>query len=270
MEFILPEIVSAGIFNAQNIFSNTKISKKRTTTMFEIEIPIEEGGISYINDELAQIEPSCVICAKPGQTRQTKLPFKCYYIHFILKNGKLYEYLMESSDFIKTDNVEKYIRIFEKIYKVFESPVEEEKILLHSLVMELIYMIIKDSEKLQKHQKIKPNNYMVIESAIKYINENISSDLSLENVARYVSMSPIHFHNCFKKATANTLHQYVESLRLKKAANMLVTTDYTLAKIAYECGFSSQAYFSYAFKKKMKTTPRKYSKSFFERYEKGM
>ena len=63
-----------------------------------------------------------------------------------------------------------------------------------------------------------------------------------------------------------TIHEYVEEQRIKKAANMLITTDYTLAEIAYECGFSSQSYFSYAFKRKMNKTPREYAKEVFERY----
>ena len=84
MEIILPEIVSVGIFSKQNMSQGKNITNKRTTTMFEIEIPIEKGGISYLNSKGEQISPSLVICAKPGQIRQTKLPFKCYYIHFIL------------------------------------------------------------------------------------------------------------------------------------------------------------------------------------------
>ena len=50
------------------------------------------------------------------------------------------------------------------------------------------------------------------------------------------------------------------------AANLLITTDYTLTQIAYECGFSSQSYFSYAFKRKMKSTPREYARRMLERY----
>ena len=41
MEFVLPEIVSVGIFRTQNISLNKDVTKKRTTTMFEFEIPIE-------------------------------------------------------------------------------------------------------------------------------------------------------------------------------------------------------------------------------------
>ncbi len=270
MEFILPEIVSVGIFRKQNISQNKKITKKRTTTMFEFEIPIEKGGISYINSKAQPIDPSVVICAKPGQIRQTKPPFKCYYIHFILKKGELYERLADVQNFVKTDRADKYRDVFEKLYKYFESPDEEDAIILHSLVMELIYMIVKDSEKLHKREQIKSNNHIIIERTIKYIKQNLTADLSLEKVAHFAGMSPIHFHNCFKTATAHTLHQYVEGLRIKKAKNLLVTTDYTLTKIAYECGFSSQSYFSYIFKRRTNLTPKEYAKSVFEKYEKDM
>ena len=41
--------------------------------------------------------------------------------------------------------------------------------------------------------------------------------------------------------------------------NMLIASDKTLTEIAYACGFSSQSYFSFAFKRKMKLTPREYA-----------
>lgn len=268
MDVIMPEIVSIGVFNAQTRAKNASETSKRTTTMFEIEIPIEEGGVSCINSEYAEVTPTFVICAKPGQMRRTKLPYKCYYIHFILKSGTLYDELMNLENFVKTDRFEKYKNIFEKMNKYFETAVETDEIMLYSLVMELVHTLIKDSDRLQKRAKIKTNNYEVIEKAIKYIKENLTSDLSLETVAKYAQMSPIHFHNCFKTATARTLRQYVEEQRIKKAANMLITTDLTLTEIAYECGFSSQAYFSYAFKRKMQLTPREYAKQIFYRYEK--
>ena len=88
----------------------------------------------------------------------------------------------------------------------------------------------------------------MIEKAMEYIRENLTSELSLEVVSEKMSFSPIHFHNMFKSATGMTLRKYVEEQRISKAANLLVTTDFTLTEIAYECGFSSQSYFSYAFK----------------------
>ena len=72
------------------------------------------------------------------------------------------------------------------------------------------------------------------------------------------NLSPIHFHNIFKVAVGSTLRDYIEEQRIKRATNLLLTTNFSLTQIAYECGFSSQSYFSYVFKRKMKVTPREY------------
>lgn len=64
-----------------------------------------------------------------------------------------------------------------------------------------------------------------------------------------------------------TLREYVEEQRIKKAIHLLLTTDRSLTAVAYECGFSSQSYFSYVFKRKMKTTPRQYIDSLYQKYE---
>ena len=75
MELKLPDIVAIGIYNSTFAVKNKVITKNRKTTMFEIEIPIEKGGVSYINSDNMAIEPDMIICAKPGQMRCTKLPF---------------------------------------------------------------------------------------------------------------------------------------------------------------------------------------------------
>ena len=138
---------------------------------------------------------------------------------------------------------------------------------MQSLVLELIYTLITDAKRRVPHDRVKRSNYRVIESTIKYIQENLTADLSLEAISRRAGFTPIHFHNVFKASTGKTLRAYVEEQRVKKAANLLVTTDDTLAEIAYDCGFSSQSYFSYAFKRKTHKTPREYAKGVFERYK---
>ena len=135
-----------------------------------------------------------------------------------------------------------------------------------SLILELIYTLSKDAKKNLSGYKASNTNSM-IERAIEYINENLTQDLSLETVSKELSVSPIYFHNVFKTSVSKTLRDYVEQQRIKKAINLLQTTNLTLTQIAFECGFSSQSYFSYAFKRKMGLTPRQYARQVFERYE---
>ncbi len=263
---ILPEIVTVGIYDSQIIAKNTVISKNRKTTMFEIELPIEYGGVSYIDLTSKQINPNMIICAKPGQLRHTKFPFKCYYVHMIIHSGALYDTLMKVPYFFETDKANIYKEIFTQLIKHYSTLANDEEIILQSLILKLIYMITKDST-----QRININNtsgnYLVIENSLKYIKEHLTEDLCLEKISRKMSLSPVHFHNTFKTSLGKTLRDYVEEQRIKKAINLLTTTSLTLTQIAFECGFSSQSYFSYVFKRRMKVTPREYVQEIYNKYE---
>ena len=261
----LPQIVAAGIFNSRDQIKNRVTSKNRKTTMFEIEIPLEEGGISYIDSNFMPIAPNMLICVKPGQIRHTRLPFVCYYIHMIVYEGPLYDILTETPDFFETEKAEEYREIFKRIRKHYINPAKSEELMLQSLVLELVYKIGKENARRIKERS--SANSLLIDSAIDYVKTHLTEDLSLEKVSKIMSLSPIHFHNTFKAATGKTLREFVEEQRIKKAANLLITTNDSLTKIAFECGFSSQSYFSYTFKRRMKKTPREYTKEIFSKYE---
>lgn len=265
-EIILPEIVAVGIYNAQIAARNKEITQNRKTTMFEIELPIGSGGVSYINKKSCPISENMMICARPGQLRHTKTPFKCYFIHMIIKEGELYDRMTEIPCFIKITDRKPYEDIFEKINSCYDSALEQDMLLLQSKILELIYMLCNHAS--EQNVKMSSNNKEMIEKVIELIKSDLSRDFTLNEVAKYTSFSPIHFHNCFKRSTGKTLREFVEEQRIRKAANLLVSTDLTLSDIALECGFSSQSYFSYVFKRKMKLTPREYEKLINRRYEK--
>ena len=263
---ILPEIVTMGIYDSQIAAKNTVISKNRKTSMFEIELPIEDGGISYIDSNSKRINKNMIICAKPGQTRHTRFPFRCYYIHMIIHSGIIYDALISTPDFFEIVNNEIYKNIFTRLIKHYNTLSNSEEIILQSLLLELIHTIIKDSNKRLQNSNSN-NTYTLIEKSLKYIDEHIADDLSLETVANALSFSPIYFHNIFKVAVGKTLREYVEEQRIKKSTNLLLTTNYSLTQIAFECGFSSQSYFSYVFKRKMNVTPREYVREIYSKYE---
>ena len=263
----LPEIVAVGIYNSKYAGGNVDISKNRKVVMFEIELPVTNGGVSHIDEETKKIKTDTVICAKPGQTRHTKFPFVCYYVHLLIHEGELYDALISAPNFLEIENSTAYLEIFRNLLKYYNTGVKSHEIKLNALLLELIYMISKGSKN-RFSGNLKTNNFLAVEKAIKYIKENLSEPLDLQTVADYVNVSPIYFHNRFKTSVGKTLHEFIEDERLKSAVNLLVTTDMTLAEIAYICGFSSQSYFSFVFKRKMKTTPRRYIQKLNEMYEK--
>lgn len=262
---VLPEIVAVGIYNSQFAAKNIAVSKKRKTSMFEIELPLENGGISYIEDSAMPITSNMIICAKPGQFRHTKFPFKCYFIHMILHSDTLYDTLVQTPNIFETEKAENYRRIFQKLIKY--NTAADNEIIMQSLVLEMIYTISRDVAGLTKQGSHGSGSTVRMEKALQYIKENLTEELTLEKVAQSVSVSPIHFHNSFKTAVGKTLREYVEEQRIRKAIHLLMSTEYSLTEIAYACGFSSQSYFSYVFKRRMQKTPREYVRELYDKYE---
>ena len=261
---ILPEIVTAGIYNSDIAAKNIAVSKSRKTSMFELELPLEEGGVSHIETSSVPITPNMIICAKPGQMRHTRFPFKCLYVHMILHSGRLYDMLMNTPDYFETGKSDVYRDIFSKLIKHYNALSDSEDLMLQSLILELIYTIGQDCARISGGTS---RGNKTVERSLQFIKEHLTEELTLERVAEYVSLSPTHFHHSFKTAVGKTLRDYVEEQRIKKAIKLLTTSDSTLTQIAYECGFSSQSYFSFVFKRRMKITPREYVREIYSKYE---
>ena len=256
---ILPEIVAIGVYNAELAVKNREITRNRKTTMFEIELPTEAGGVSHINDESVQITQNLLICAKPGQTRHTRLPFKCYYIHMIVTEGALLDLLASLPNFIDVADTEQLREIFLTLFEHYQTGISTDEIMLQSLILRLVYILNQNAVRIEKSTP-KSNHHKTIEQTLEYIKQNLTADLTLENLANAASFNPIYFHKLFKNSTGRTLHEYVEDQRIQKSINLLITTNMTMTQISYECGFSSQSYFSYVFKRRMGAPPREYAK----------
>lgn len=255
-KIVLPEIVASGVYNARLALKSGEVTRKRKVSMFEIELPVEDGGVSYIDGESMPVTRDVVICAKPGQMRRTRLPFKCYFLHVIVYEGELLSRLAAVPTYVTIRDREPFERLFREIALAPTALSDVERLFLQGRVLELLSMLLKhQSDAIFKEGA---SHKGMIEEVVSYIKENPAADLSLEALAARASFSPIHFHNCFKRATGKTLRAFVEEERLRRAVGLLVGTDKTLAEIAYECGFSSQSYFSYAFRRKMGMTPRAY------------
>ena len=99
-----------------------------------------------------------------------------------------------------------------------------------------------------------------LKQVIDYINEYLEQNLSLNELAAIVRMSPTYFANLFKQSTGLAPHQYLIQQRIKRAKRLLKTTDLKIIDIALECGFYNQSHFTKHFRILTQTTPNAYRK----------
>ncbi|MBO6949186.1 MAG: helix-turn-helix transcriptional regulator [Rhodospirillales bacterium] len=90
-----------------------------------------------------------------------------------------------------------------------------------------------------------------------YVEENLSSRISLQDMADISGLSRFHFAKAFKQTTGTAPYRYVHARRIAYAGQLL-RGDVPLSRIAYMAGFSSQAHFQTAYRKAMGLTPAAY------------
>ncbi len=100
----------------------------------------------------------------------------------------------------------------------------------------------------------------VVAEAKKYIEENYAKELSLDDTARQVNISPYYFSRLFKSTTGISFIEYLTEYRIKKAKEFMENPRYSIKEICSKCGYTDPNYFSRIFKKYEGVTPTEYRK----------
>lgn len=95
-----------------------------------------------------------------------------------------------------------------------------------------------------------------IEEALRYIAQNFSLGITLEEIAKRINLTPTYLSKKFKKFTGVTFKEYVNYIRIRQSCQMLITTDDNITKIALNCGFNSSNYFKDCFRRIIGISPR--------------
>jgi AraC family transcriptional regulator len=100
-----------------------------------------------------------------------------------------------------------------------------------------------------------------IDRVIDYLRANLDRPVKLKELARVACFSEFHFHRIFGAVAGETLNRFTNRLRLEKAARLLRFSRPSLTDISLECGFSSSATFSRAFRAGYGTSPSQFRKT---------
>ena len=104
------------------------------------------------------------------------------------------------------------------------------------------------------------NQLGYIGSVLEYIESHLTENISAEELAKSCFVSEQKLCADFKAHMNETLHQYIVSARITRAA-MMIAKGISPAAASAECGFSDETHFQKTFKKRMGMTPRIFSKT---------
>lgn len=184
------------------------------------------------------------------------------YISPILKNKNL-------SAIKLTNNFEESIKIFDIIFKLKEISDKKdfgyEMEILSNLIELWKYTVILlnnlDNEKIIFSANDKLFNER-LKNIITFVEKNYNSNIKLEDISKLINLSNSECCKFFKKATNQTLNEYILAYRINKAFDELINTDNPLDEIAYDVGFNSQSYFSKKFLEIKNISPKEVRKEY--------
>ncbi len=112
-------------------------------------------------------------------------------------------------------------------------------------------------------------NKELMEIARQEIEENYSSVFGVAELCELVGVSKEHLVRSFKQCFGVTPGVYITEVRLKKAQELLITTDYPLKVVAAMCGYSGEGYFGKAYRKRFGLSPGTERKNSVKNLRKG-
>ena len=95
-----------------------------------------------------------------------------------------------------------------------------------------------------------------------YINNNYQKNISLDDLAELVGMTPTALSRFFKLRSGKTLSNYIIELRLGHATRLLADTTNTVSEICYLSGFSNISNFNRIFKSRKNFTPSEFRENY--------
>ena len=141
--------------------------------------------------------------------------------------------------------------------------------ILLSRIHNLIALREKFHKSFPKHFDVKASELKItsldeklIQNAIKCVEDHISNpDFSVEELSRELGISRAHFYKKIMALTGKSPLEFIRTIRLQRAAQLLEKSQLTVAEVAYEVGFNSPKYFARYFKEEYNMLPSAYAAS---------
>ena len=224
------------------------------------ELTLEEGGFILLNSEDVHLvrpvgESSCSLLS---------MIFSLEYIKMFRNSvdGILFD--LESDKDVKV----KINSLLGEIAKSFENKSNYNSLLQIAYVNHIYYLILEHCvcyKRLPASSGLPKRDFSYAKTAISYINENYTREITLDEISMIVNLSPSYFSKYFKKVTQISYSEYLANLRLEKAIQDMLENNTSVSAAALRNGFANVKSFITQSKKVYKCTPAQYKKRITEK-----
>lgn len=129
-----------------------------------------------------------------------------------------------------------------------------------SLLKDFVQKLLTEYSQIISSSKTQEENPLITK-VCNYLDQHLQEDISLEQMANIINVSPFYLSKLFKEEKGITFINFISDKRLEKARDLLEHSDLSIKEITSEIGYNDQNYFSRIFKNKYGLSPKEYRKS---------
>jgi len=181
-----------------------------------------------------------------------------HWIHFVPSSLYLAHQLAHVSGVHrwKLDELASWQAIYVDIGRMADLPPRWYQYRLQAMLLDLTGRVLQLYD--FRHMATVDAVFEQLQPAISYMEENLTRNPKLEEIAAVVHLAPNYFHSKFKRTFAMTPLAYMMRRRLDVARQLLLSTDMTVKQVAHRAGFESQFYLSRVFKREYGVSPSEF------------
>lgn len=258
--FILCE---EGYFEAGSDYYTVRDGKP----MYLLLYTVSGAGTIKVDGKLRQLPTgyaALIDCRAMHEYRTvSKEPWCFHWVHFDSAVMEGYrKMLIEEFDTWRVSEKLRFICYFEKIHEV---SAEANAMLRYALFSDLVsglLLVLGNSSIVDDGQRSVDSD--AVHAACRYIEDNLKSDISIDQLASLVHLSKFYFIRLFKRLMGVSPYQYVQITRINRAKELLISTDFRINEVADAVGFSSAMRFTKFFSDMTGMSPSAFRKSSFQ------
>ena len=148
------------------------------------------------------------------------------------------------------------LSIIKKVLDENKTQDSKRLMLIKSNLYQFLIYCICNHIRTESYQANKDNENYVVTELLKYIQTNYSAQITSKDMAEICGYTPSYFCRYFKNFVGKTPVEYLNTIRIKKAHEMLCNTNKTITEIALAVGYTSLNYFSRQFRNLFDCSPK--------------
>lgn len=246
---------------------------------FEILLALSDDTEIFIEDNMYSIKKGDLFIMNNMELHKTAMPndISFYDRYVIMFNPK---YIVNFSDegvdlldcflnkgnhpcnklHLSEDQLQELLSLLKKIEYYNNNSVFGSELLKKTAFIETLILINSFYDNITVSDTLKPSiSYKRVEPILEYINENLSSNLSLDKLAAIFFINKHYLGHIFKSATSFSVNEYIINRRILKSRELL-KQNFTVTEVAEMVGFNSDCHFIRTFKKFVGISPKQYAK----------